>query len=179
MCHNNGTMLILKRNSIWLIFILCISLSACGYRFAGSGSLPAGIKSVCIPVLNNRTSEAGIENTITNDLIYEFNRHDISVLSSKDKADAVLSGTVWSVIIETIAYKDPTRASERRVTVTVNLKLRSHSGKVVWSRMGLSDNEAYDVVSDKLETERNKKEAILVLSKRFAETIYMNMTAGF
>jgi len=140
MCHNNGTMLILKRNSIWLIFILCISLSACGYRFAGSGSLPAGIKSVCIPVLNNRTSEAGIENTITNDLIYEFNRHDISVLSSKDKADSVLSGTVWSVIIETIAYRDPTRSSERLGTVTVNLKLRSHSGKVILSRMGLSDN---------------------------------------
>jgi outer membrane lipopolysaccharide assembly protein LptE/RlpB len=172
-------MLILKRSSIWLIFILCISLSACGYRFAGSGSLPAGIKSVCIPVLNNRTSEAGIENTITNDLIYEFNRHDISVLSSKDKADSVLSGTVWSVIIHTIAYRDPTKSSERRVTVTVNLKLRSHSGKVVWSRMGLSDNEAYDVMSDKLETEKNKKEAILVLSKRLTETIYMSMTADF
>ncbi len=179
MCHNNGTMLILKRSSIWLIFILCISLSACGYRFAGSGSLPAGIKSVCIPVLNNRTSEAGIENTITNDLIYEFNRHDISVLSSKDKADAVLSGTVWSVIIETIAYKDPTKASERRVTITVNLLLRSHSGKVVWSRTGLSDNEAYDVMSDKLETEENKREAILVLSKRLVGTIYMSMTADF
>lgn len=179
MCHNNGTMLILKRSSIWLIFILCISLSACGYRFAGSGSLPAGIKSVCIPVLNNRSSEAGVENTITNDLIYEFNRHDISVLSSKDKADSVLSGTVWSVIIETIAYRDPTKSSERRVTVTVNLKLRSHSGKVVWSRTGLSDNEAYDVMSDKLETEKNKKEAILVLSKRLTETIYMSMTADF
>jgi outer membrane lipopolysaccharide assembly protein LptE/RlpB len=172
-------MFILKRSSIWLILILCISLSACGYKFAGSGSLPAGIKSVCIPVLNNRSSEAGVENTITNDLIYEFNRHDISVLSSKDKADAVLSGTVWSVIIETIAYKSPTKSSERRVTVTVNLKLRSHSGKVVWSRMGLSDNEAYDVMSDKLETENNKREAILVLSKRLTETIYTSMTADF
>ena len=179
MCHNNGTMLILKRNSIWLILILCISLSACGYKFAGSGSFPGGIKSVCVPVLKNRTSEAGIENTITNDLIYELNRHDITVLSSKDKADAFLSGTVWSVIIETIAYRDPTRASERRVTVTVNLKLTSHSGKVVWSRMGLSDNEAYDVMPGKLETEDNKREAISVLSKRLVETIYSSITADF
>jgi len=179
MRHINGTKLILKRSTIWLIFILCISLSACGYKFAGSGSLPGGIKSVCIPVLNNRTSEAGVENMITNDLIYEFNRHGISVLSSKDKAEAVLSGVVWSVFIETIAYKSPTISSERRVTITVNLTLKSNSGKILWSRMGLSDNEAYDVASDKLETERNKKEAILVLSKRFTETIYMNMTADF
>jgi len=34
-------------------------------------------------------------------------------------------------------------------------------------------------MSDKLETERNKREAILVLSKRLTETIYMSMTAGF
>jgi len=172
-------MLILKRNSTWLIFILCISLSACGYRFAGSGRFPAGIKSVCIPVLKNRSSEAGIENTLTNDLIYEVNRHDVTVLSSEDKADAVLSGTIWSVIIETIAYKDPQKSSERRVTVTVNLKLRSHSGKVVWSRMGLSESETFDVMSDILETEKNKSEAISVLSKRLSQNIYNSITSEF
>jgi len=179
MCNNNKIMLILKRNSIWIVFILCISLSACGYKFAGSGTFPAGIKSVYVPVLKNRTSEAGIENTITNDLIYEFNRHDITVLSSNDKADSFLSGTIWSVFIETISYKDPTKASERRVTVTVNLKLTSRSGKVVWYRTGLSDNEAYFVASDRLGTDANKREAISILSKRLVETIYTSITADF
>jgi hypothetical protein len=49
-------------------------LSSCGYRFVGSGSFPAGIKSVSIPILENRTSETGMENIITNDLIYEVTR---------------------------------------------------------------------------------------------------------
>ena len=161
------------------IFLLCISLSACGYRFAGSGSFPAGIKSVCIPILKNHTSEAGIENTITNDLIYEITRHDIAVLSSKDEADSILSGVIKSMTIETITHIDPQTSSERRVTVTVNLKLTSHSGKVVRSINGLSDYEEYDVVTGKLETEQNRLDAISNLSKRLAERVYARITEDF
>ena len=171
--------MILKRNNIWTIFLLCISLSACGYRFAGSGSFPAGIKSVCIPILKNRTSEAGIENTITNDLIYEVTRHDITVLSSKDKADSILSGVIKSMTIETIAHKDPQTSSERRVTVTVDLKLTGPSGRVIWSAKGASANEAYKVMSDKLATEQNRRNAISALSKRLVERLYARITDDF
>ena len=179
LCIKKGVILILKRNNIWTIFLLCISLSACGYRFAGSGSFPAGIKSVCIPILKNHTSEAGIENTITNDLIYEVTRHDITVLSSKDKADGILSGVIRSMTIEAITHKDPQTSSERRVTVTVNLKLTSRSGKVVWSTKGLSDYEEYDVMQNKLETEQNRRDAISTLSKRLAERVYNRLTDDF
>jgi len=171
--------LILKRNTIVPIFLLCISLSSCGYRFAGSGSFPAGIKSVCIPILKNLTSEAGIENTITNDLIYEVTRRDIAVLSNKDEADSILSGVIKSMTIETISRIDPQTSSERRVTVTVNLKLTSHSGKIVRSIKGLSDYEEYDVVTDKLETEQNRRDAISNLSKRLAEKVYARITEDF
>jgi len=161
------------------IFLLCISLSACGYRFAGSGSFPAGIKSVCIPILKNHTSEAGIENTITNDLIYEITRHDIAVLSSKDEADSILSGVIKSMTIETIAHIDPQTSSERRVTVRVHLKLTLRSGQVVWSIKNFSDYEEYDVATDKLETEQNRLDAISDLSKRLAEKIYARITEDF
>lgn len=171
--------MILKRNTMLTIFLLCISLSACGYRFAGSGSFPAGIKSVCIPILKNHTSEAGIENTITNDLIYEITRHDIAVLSSKDEADSILSGVIKSMTIETIAHIDPQTSSERRVTVRVHLKLTLRSGQVVWSIKNFSDYEEYDVATDKLETEQNRLDAISDLSKRLAEKIYARITEDF
>jgi len=154
-------------------------LTACGYRFAGSASFPAGIKSVCIPILKNHTSEAGIENTITNDLIYEITRHDITVLPSKDEADSILSGVIKSMTVETITHKDSQTSSERRVRVTVNLKLTSHSGKAVWSIKGLSDYEEYDVGTDKLETEQNRLDAISNLSKRLAEKVYARITEDF
>ena len=59
---------------IGIIFLFCVQTTACGYRFAGTGNLPAGVESIFIEVLENRTAETGIENTFTNELIYEFTR---------------------------------------------------------------------------------------------------------
>lgn len=161
------------------IFLFCLSLLGCGYKFAGSGSFPVGIQSVCIPILKNNSSEAGVENTITNDLIYEITSHDIAILPSKSEADGVLSGVITSITIETIARQDTQTSSERRVTVTVHLTLTSRDGAIVRSVKGLSDHEEYDVATDKTETEQNKLDAISVLSKRLAEKVYNRITEDF
>ncbi len=168
-----------KRNNIWIVFALLMFSSACGYRFAGSGSFPAGIKSVRISILENRTSETGMENIITNDLIYEVTRDKKVALTSMDKADALLSGVIKSMSIETISRRGTHSSLERRVTVTVDLKLTGPNGRVIWSARGVSANEAYDVMSDKLATEQNRRDAISVLSKRLAEKAYNRITADF
>ena len=64
---------------IWPVIIISLFFSACGYRFAGSGNLPEGIQTIAIDIFKNRTTETGLENTITNDLIYEFTRKGRSV----------------------------------------------------------------------------------------------------
>ena len=68
---------------------------------------------------------------------------------------------------------------ERRVTVTVDLKLTNPEGRLIWSAIGVSANEAYDVMSDKLATEQNRRNAISVLSKRLAERVYSRLTDDF
>ena len=156
-----------------------MSFSACGYRFVGSGSFPAGIKSVCIPILENRTSETGMENILTNDLIYELTRDKKVSLTSRDQADALLSGVIKSMSIETISRTGTHSSLERRVKVTVDLKLTSPDGRVIWSARGVSANEAYDVMPDKLATQQNRRNAISVLSKRLAERVYGRITDDF
>jgi hypothetical protein len=59
------------------------------------------------------------------------------------------------------------------------LKLTGPDGRVIWSARGVSANEAYDVMSDKLATEQNRRDAISVLSKRLAEKVYNRITADF
>jgi len=159
------------------IFILGMLLSACGYRFAGSGNFPAGIQKVFITILTNRTAETGIANTITNDLRYELIRYNR--ITTQDRADAVLSGEVISSRVATISHKSVHSSQERRVTVSLNLKLTDSNGKVVWSVQGISANEAYDVVSDKQATEQNRFTAISTLSKRLAENVYHRLTQTF
>ena len=152
-------------------------LSACGYRFSGSGSLPGGIQRVFVYQLDNRTSETGLENTLTGDLRYEFIRYNRN--ASQESADAVLSGTVKSLRVETISRSGLHSSLERRVTVSLDLKLTDQSGRVVWSVEGLADSESYRVESDSQQTETNKRQALSTLSKRLAENVYYRMTEDF
>ncbi len=172
-------MLLLKGNNTWIIALFLMVFSSCGYGFVGSGSFPADVKSVCIAILENRTSETGVENILTNDLIYEVTRANKVTLASRDKADALLSGVIKSMNIETISRTGTHSPLERRVRVAVDLKLTSPDGRVIWSARDISANEAYDVMPDKLATEQNKRDAISVLSKRLAESVYNRMVADF
>jgi len=174
-------MLFLKRSTIWIIFLFLMIFSACGYRFTGGGDFPAGIRSVCVSTLENRTSETGAENIFTNDLIYEVTRDNKVILTTKNKADALLSGIIKSISIQTISRKEAysSISLERRVTVTIDLKLTSTDGRAIWSAKGVSANEAYDVMPDKLATEQNRWNAISALSKRLAERLYARITDDF
>ncbi|MCP4106774.1 MAG: hypothetical protein GY749_14755 [Desulfobacteraceae bacterium] len=166
-------------NRIFIISVLCISLSACGYRFAGSGNLPEGIKSICITMFENCTGEIGIEAVFTNDIIHEFTRNSNVYLTSVEKAEAVLSGTVRSVNIETLSRDGQSAALERRVRLALDLKLADREGKVVWSVKNVSGNEAYKVMPDKLATEHNRQDAISEISERLAESVYYQLTDNF
>ena len=163
----------------WVIVFACLFLLSCGYKFSGGGNLPSDIRSVCITILENRTAETGVENIITNDLIYEFTRAGNVVLTDKDKAEAILAGIVQSVRSDTISHRGTHTSLERRVKVVVNLKLTGQDGRTIWSVKDISENEDYVVMPEKSATERNKRDAISELSKRLAENIYNRLTDAF
>jgi len=129
--------------------------------------------------LVNRTSETGAENIFTNDLIYEITRDNKVVLTSKDKADALLSGIIKSINIKTISRTGTHSSLERRVTVIVDVKLTIPDGKVLWSAKDITANEAYDVMPDKLATEQKRRDALSALSKRLAQSLYARLTDDF
>lgn len=165
----------------WTIICLGIIFSACGYRLGGEGNLPSNVKSIFIKILENRTGETGVENVFTNDLIYEFARDRRVVLTNSDKADAILSGVIKYMRISTISRKGSHTPLERRVQVSVDLKLTEPDGSVIWSAKDVSTNEAYyvDPGNNKHATEQNRRVAVEVLSKRLAEKVYNNLTADF
>jgi outer membrane lipopolysaccharide assembly protein LptE/RlpB len=172
-------MLQIKRKALWIILVLWVFFSACGYRFAGSGGLPAGIKTMSITIFENQSVVTGLENTVTNDLIYEVTRSKGVVLVRKDKAEADLSGVIVSTQTGAISHRDVGTSTERRVTVTLNLKLTNTSGRIIWSAKGVAESEAYVVEDDKQGTEQNRKDALSKASKRLAEKVYNRLTENF
>ena len=162
-----------------MIFFLCLSVTACGYKFSGGGDLPGGIQSLSIGVLENRTRENGLESQIANDLIYQFTRFTSIQLADKKKADAHLTGIIISAKTRTITHKSANLPTERRIQVLLDMELTTADGKVIWSADSISAYETYEVESEKSQTEQNKKSALATLSGRVAERIYYRLTDNF
>lgn len=167
------------RKYIWPVLFIGVFFSACGYRFSGSGNLPSGVQTIFIKVFENRTVETGYENTVTNDLIYEFTRNGRAVQKSRDNTDAFLTGVIESEHIRTISRQGQLDPIERQVQITISLKLTDQGDTVIWSRSGISDSEAYNVGVNNQITERNKRQALGILSKRLSETAYNRLTDNF
>ncbi len=164
----------------WLLLVMGLTVQACGYRFAGSGTLPGNVTALAIHMLDNRTAEAGIETIVTNDLVNQFILNSRIKLMESDDAQAVLSGSVTGIRVDTASRVSYLESSERRVTVTVFLMLTHKDGRVLWQDGTLSDNEVYDVVTDnKAATNRNKRQAIAVLSNRLAEKAFNRLSDTF
>jgi outer membrane lipopolysaccharide assembly protein LptE/RlpB len=164
---------------VTLLSLFC--LTACGYRFAGSGDFPEGVDTIFIEVLENRTSKVGVEQIVTNQLIFEFARQrESSLVSNREKADAVLKGTINSIRTQTISRVDTEIASEREVILTLDLRLiKKDGGSVLWAATGLSDREPFRVDTAKTETDRNEDVAIGRLSGRISERVFNRLTDDF
>jgi outer membrane lipopolysaccharide assembly protein LptE/RlpB len=160
-----------------MLGVLGVLLSACGYRFAGGEPFPEGIRTLFIPVLENRTTETGVEQTFTDDLRQEFIRYDR--FRDRHRAEGVLTGVVSAMRIDPVSRRGSDVTLEQRVIITLNFTLSAADGRVVWSAENVSDNETYPVAADKLVTEQNRRNAIKVLSKRLAERTYDRLTDAY
>jgi len=161
--------------------LLCALLTyTCGYRFAGSGGFPDNVEKIFIEIFENRTSKAGIERTVTNQLIFEFTRQREKSLASDPKdADATLKGVIQSISTRTISRVGTEVANEREVVMTLDLRLVKQNGDVIWAAKGLSGRQAYDVTDLKLENDRKESLAIARLSERISERIFSRLTDDF
>lgn len=163
------------------LLIWCLASAACGYRLVGQGNtFPEDVKYIYVEMLANNTTQTGLENTVTNQIIFEFTRRNKAALAkSLEKADALLSGEVISKTVQTVAPRGKDAAAQRRVTLSLNLRLTKVGGEIIWVGSGLNDNEVYPVADDKLTTEQSEREAIDVLTARLAERIYNRLTDNF
>jgi hypothetical protein len=134
---------------------------------------------MAVETFDNRTGEIGMEAIVTNDIIYELTRTAAAEITDKKQADAVMTGVIRSAQSHNISHSTAHTTAERRITVVVDVKLTSSAGEVLWSAIGISASEEYEVAGDKTATEQNKKSAIARLSGRLAQRIYYRLTDDF
>jgi hypothetical protein len=99
---------------------------------AGRGSrLPASVKTIAVPALENRTAEYRIEQRLTEALVHELlARTSYRVVSNPAGADAVLRGQIKGLESNALLFDTATgRATTMLVTVRVAVQLEENSTK--------------------------------------------------
>ena len=139
-----------------------------------------GVNRLFINLLENRTTETGIEVLLTDDLKNEFIHKYGGKLSESEHAAAILSGSISGIRTWTVSRTGALTSRERRIAITVDVNLKDATGKTMRLATGVTANETYAVVSgDKQATEKNKQDAILSLSKQIAEAVFHRLTEDF
>jgi len=125
-----------------------IAATGCGYALAGRGSfLPATIRVIAIPQLENRTTYIQVEQLLTEKVRNEFiGRGKYQVVTEPAGADAVLTGTITGINIQPVAFTNQQIAS--RYLFMLNMSVRftdAMTNEVLWSNDSLTLREEYDL----------------------------------
>jgi hypothetical protein len=111
----------------------------CGYSLRPS--LPSGIKTLQVPVLDNRTSEPGIEDFLTQALIQAIvNSGAAKIASSGASADARLEGKIVGYSLASLSFDRTANVTSYRLTVALALTLRDlRKDEVIWKQDRIED----------------------------------------
>ena len=124
--------------SCWAMALLL--LAGCGYHFSGEGPGPKpGLRTISIPVFDNKTSEPDLGSLFAGALRREFmQKGDLRVVPL-DEAEAVFRGTITNIYTSPVGHRDLPINYGNQVTIETRLYLvleircvEIKTGKVLW-----------------------------------------------
>ena len=159
--------------------VALLACGACGYRFsAAGGPLPKGVQSVDVPVLRNRTTEAGFEAWLAEDLRSELERDGHG---GGRGSDARLDGVIETVGGMPLALKAapplvgatgmiPYNPGLYQISATVTMQLW-RGGELLAQLDHVTQTDSYLPADDLATNEANRRLALRRLSRALAKEI--------
>jgi outer membrane lipopolysaccharide assembly protein LptE/RlpB len=162
-----------------------VALSAgCGYHLVGTSSnLAPSLQTLYVAPLINQTARSEVDQRLTEQISQEWVRRGrFQLVSSGDKADAVLSGTVKSAVVSPVQFDQQGRATQYQLTVTIDVQLvdrTSDKQVVLWHDQQFSRNTAYPVDPLARDYFDREVEALDTLSRSMARDLVTTILEGF
>ncbi|MBN2410949.1 LptE family protein [candidate division KSB1 bacterium] len=100
---------------------ICLLFLECGF-YSFSGSLPSHLKTVAVPLFDNRTAEFGISEELTDMVIEEFNRDGSLKIADRSGADVVLEGSIIRIDDRAGAFTRQEEVQDLKIYLTVKVK---------------------------------------------------------
>jgi outer membrane lipopolysaccharide assembly protein LptE/RlpB len=144
-----------------------LSCSGCGYT-ASPALLPQHLKTVAIPVFENATAEARLEQEITDAVVQRFVRDNHLRIVDEKSANAVVHGRVTLYKNSVFGFSSTAQTNEYRVTVSVQITFKDLvKNRELWTDEIVKSANYYvqDVPGQEAKTELDgRKEAILKIA---------------
>ena len=159
--------------------VLTVLFSGCGYSLVGGGYLDENVTQVAVELFENKSSESRAGISFTNELIREIQTKTDTEVVDVAKSTRKISGTIKAITFATLSRSNTETVVERQVTAVMDVKLVGPDGGIIWSVKDFSANESYQVSSNTVGDEANKREAVDKIALRSAERIVSQMMSNF
>jgi hypothetical protein len=162
------------KNRILISLILLFSLfTACGiYSF--SGSTLGGIKTIAVPLFDNRTAEFGIREALTEKITERFVQDNTLKVVNEKTADSILRGVVTRYSRESYTFDEQENIKEYIVRIWVKVTFEEKkSKKIIWEENDLLGWGIYSALD---ETEDQGRERAI---EKLAEDIVNKTVKGW
>jgi len=158
-----------------IIAALALALTGCFYSV--HTSLPGHIKTIAIPVFENRSLQAAIENDLTQVVTDRFRADNHLTLAEPRSADAVLEATIAAYDNKVYRFNDREQAQEYIVTITLDVTVKDRvKNKDLWNQEGLRASATYLLGGAQARTEEDARKDV---EQQLADIILSRTVEGW
>jgi outer membrane lipopolysaccharide assembly protein LptE/RlpB len=154
--------------------IITLLLSSCGYHLVRERvvELPAGIKTLAVPLAKNRTIEAGLEDVFTQELIQRLRADGRVPVVEPGRADGELRCVLTELTIHSVSYDKNGRVVVASARMAAECELvKPPAEGAAWRSGELNAVEEYPVGDDYLHNEDIKAQALKQAVQDLSESV--------
>lgn len=158
---------------------LAAGLGGCGYSLRTS--LPPGIRTIHVPVLENRTQEPGIEDFITQALTQAVvTGGRLRIAANAREADASLEGAIVEYRLSSLAFDGAANVTQYRLVIGLSLTFRDlRQNRVIWKQDRLEERADFAVAGRVTQTLAREETAVRQAAVDVARAIVSFAFEGF
>src|SRR5262245_3198342 len=164
-----------------LVASLTVALGSGGCGYSLRTSLPPGIKSVHVPVLENKTAEPGIEDFITQALTQAVVQSArVRIARNTQDADATLSGSIVEYRLAALSFDRSANVTSYRLVIGLALTLKDlKQDKVIWKQDRIEERADFLVAGQVSQTLAREEQAVQKAAVDVARAIVSFAFEGF
>jgi outer membrane lipopolysaccharide assembly protein LptE/RlpB len=165
--------------TVLAVLVASLGLSGCGYSLRTN--LPAGIQSIHVPVLENKTAEPAIEDFITQALtqaVVQASR--VRIAANAREADASLEGQIVEYRLVALSFDRSANVTSYRLIIGLALTFRDlKQNRVIWKQDRIEERADFLVAGQVTQTLAREEAAVQRAAVDVARAIVSFAFEGF